>query len=138
MMMRGGIGLLLVVVALLAGNVAATIIPAEKEHVLPLDGTWRFRLEQGTTPATAPTSRPVEPFFNEDFHEGADWHDLAVPGNWESAGFSPATYDQPDAAVGQYRLRFDVPADWEGRGVKINFDGGQNAAEVWLNRQPAT
>ena len=43
----------LAVVALLAGNVtAATIIPAEKEHVISLNGTWRFRLEKGSAAAT--------------------------------------------------------------------------------------
>src|SRR5207248_6788245 len=112
----------LAVVALLAGNVtAATIIPAEKEHIVSLNGTWRFRLENAAAPTTAPanwmaknapaTSQPFEPFYQDDFREGGDWHDLAVPGNWEIAGYSPATYNQPDNAAGQYRLRFDVPAD---------------------------
>src|SRR5213078_1435475 len=82
------------------------------------------------------TSQPFEPFYQDDFREGGDWHDLSVPGNWEIAGYSPATYNQPDNAAGQYRLRFDVPADWEGRVVKINFDGVQNSAEVWLNGEP--
>ena len=34
------------------------------------------------------------------------------------------------------RLEFDVPADWKGRVVKLNFDGVQNGAEVYLNGQP--
>jgi hypothetical protein len=51
-------------------------------------------------------------------------------------GWSPATYHQPDNAIGLYRLELDVPADWKDRVVKLNFDGVQNGAEVYLNGQP--
>src|SRR4029434_9860304 len=65
-------------------------------------------------------------------------HDLAVPGNWEMAGHSPATYNQPDNASGFYRLRFNVPAEWKGRQVKLNFDGVQNGCEIWCNGKPVS
>jgi beta-galactosidase/beta-glucuronidase len=52
------------------------------------------------------------------------------------AGFSPATYYQPDNASGFYRKRFMVPEGWHGRLVKVNFDGVQNGAEIWLNGHP--
>jgi len=52
------------------------------------------------------------------------------------AGFSPATYNQPDNASGFYRLKFKVPANWKSRLVKINFDGVQNGCEIWCNGQP--
>ena len=59
-----------------------------------------------------------------------------MPGNWEMFGYSPATYNNPDNAIGMYRLQFDVPAEWKDRVVKINFDGVQNGAELYLNGQP--
>ena len=82
--------------------------------------------------------RQLEPFQTLKYHEDAAWKELNVPGNWEMAGFSPATYNQPDNAIGMYRLEFEVPADWKGRVVKLNFDGVQNAAEVYLTASRST
>ena len=125
----------------------AALIPAELEHVISLDGTWRFKLEQPGNvksphdplnvlpPITTPPT--VEPFYTLDYQEGAGWHDLTVPGNWEMAGYSPATYNQPDNASAFYRLWIDVPAAWKGRRVLVHFDGVQNGAEVFCNGQPA-
>jgi len=114
--------------------------------VVPLDGTWRFKLEQAPAPPRflGVSERPIpidypatpEPFYRTDYREDTNWHELSVPGNWEIAGFSPATYNQPDNASGLYRLRFEVPVRWKGRLVRINFDGVQNGCELWCNGQP--
>lgn len=137
----------LTALALLAGSLTAkTVIPSTPDDVKSLDGVWRFKLEQAggypepvkangkQLPVVLP--KKFEPFQSLDYREDASWKDLAVPGNWEMAGFSPATYNQPDNAIGLYRLTFEIPADWKGRIVKLNFDGVQNAAEVCLNGQP--
>ena len=126
--------------------VAASVIPSDQSFVRSLDGPWHFKLEQsGDEPEHGSIGggpRPVilpakpEPFQRLDYQEDGSWKRLAVPGNWEIAGFSAATYNQPDNAIGLYRLEFDVPAAWEGRIVKINFDGVQNGAEVYLNGAP--
>ena len=139
------LGILLMAVCL-AGHSFAAIVPADSDCVRSLDGTWRFKLEQPGADTSGPrklgarepitTPAAFEPFFALDYKEDASWHDLAVPGNWEMAGFSPATYDQPDNASGFYRKWFEVPKDWKGREVRINFDGVQNGAEVWLNGKP--
>lgn len=125
---------------------AGAVVPAERDHVVSLNGTWRFKLERAlpTSSAQSATGRvlPVdnpetfEPFYRPDYQESQDWHDLAVPGNWEMAGYSPATYNNPDNASGFYRLWFTVPAEWAGRQVKVHFDGVQNGAELWCNGQP--
>ena len=133
------------VVGLFVSVSFATVIPAQKDHVVSLDGMWRFKLEQakgkydqrgetGILPIDYP--QKIEPFYQSDYREDAKWHDLKVPGNWEMYGFSPATYNQPDNASGLYRLWIEVPKNWEGRLVKLNFDGVQNGAEFWLNGQP--
>ena len=129
-------------------RVNAALPPTEPAHLLSLDGTWRFKLEQPgdiTTPPTdfgriSPITTPAtfEPFYTPEYKEGAGWHDLAVPGNWEMAGYSPATYNQPDNASAFYRLWFKVPAAWKGRRVFVHFDGVQNGAEVFINGQPAS
>jgi beta-galactosidase len=121
----------------------ATPIPADAGCSISLDGTWRFKLEQclpdenkevGTRPIKTPTT--FDPFFALDYREDDAWHDFAVPGNWEMAGYSPATHVQPDNAIGQFRKVFKVPAGWAGRVVKINFDGVEDGAEIWLNGKP--
>lgn len=125
----------------------AAVIPADSKYVKSLDGTWRFKLEQSLTDADGRsknwnTREPVltpesfEPFYALDYKENSSWHDLAVPGNWEMAGYSPATYNEPDNSSGFYRKEFEVPASWKGRLVRINFDGVQNGAEIWLNGKP--
>ena len=118
----------------------AALIPAELEHVISLDGTWRFKLEQPgnvksphdplnvlppiTTPAT------FEPFYDPDYKDGAYMHDLTVPGNWEMAGYSPATYHQPDNASAFYCRWLAVPDAWHGRRVFVNFNGVRRGLRV--------
>ena len=126
---------------------AATPMPADSQYNVSLNGKWRFKLEQengkSKRPATYGEKYPIElpakfeAFYQTNYAEGGKWHDLNVPGNWEMAGYSPATYYQPDNASGFYRKKFVVPEAWRGRLVKVNFDGVQNGAEVWLNGQPA-
>ncbi len=130
----------------IAASVGAIIIPADTKYVQSLDGMWRFKLEQAlpdqgrseTWRAQQEVKAPAtfEPFYALDYKEDNDWHDMAVPSNWEMAGYSPATYNEPDNASGFYRKTFVVPAEWKGRLVKLNFDGVQCGAEVWLNGQP--
>jgi hypothetical protein len=125
---------------------ATSVIPSDEDFVRSLDGRWHFKLEQkGDEPEHGSIGggpRPIvlpahpEPFQGLDYKEDSSWKRLDVPGNWEIAGFSAATYNQPDNAIGLYRLEFDVPAGWEGRIVKVNFDGVQNGAEVYLNGAP--
>ena len=125
---------------------AAVPLPSESENAISLNGVWRFKLEQapapprflGTSGKPIPIDLPTnfESFYSIDYHEDSAWHELAVPGNWEMAGFSPATYNQPDNASGFYRVKFGVPAGWNGRQVKIHFDGVQNGCEVWCNGRP--
>ena len=144
MRVAGGLALALA----LAGGLrsSAEVIPTEPDHVQSLDGQWRFKLEQsggftaaarlGTHLSPVTTPATFEPFQQPDYQEGREWTNLAVPGNWEMAGLSPATYYQPDNASGFYRYQFTVPSSWQGRDVFLNFDGVQNGAEIWLNGKP--
>jgi beta-galactosidase len=124
----------------------AAVVPADSDYVKSLNGTWRFKLEHpggyavestnGDQPMSIAESIASEPARDPAYVEGKEWVDLKVPGNWEMAGLSTATYDQPDNASGCYRLWFDVPQSWTGRLVRLSFDGVQNAAEIWLNGKP--
>ncbi len=129
------------VVYLNAANPTA-VVPSESEHVISLDGTWRFYFERLSIywSGSAPNITIVDssqPFQRLDYVEGAGWTNLAVPGNWEMAGFSPCTYFGPDNTSGLYRRWFTVPASWQGRRVYLSLDGVQTSAQVWVNGQPA-
>src|SRR5579862_4667236 len=121
-------------IATAMANVAlGDVVPAEADHVVSLNGNWRFKLEKPQDPAHPENPAGIKPlsgtpttfeaFYGADYQEDGLWHDMAVPSNWEMAGFSPATYDQPDNASGFYRKWIDIPAEWNGRVVKVNFDG---------------
>ncbi|HZZ42944.1 MAG TPA: glycoside hydrolase family 2 TIM barrel-domain containing protein [Tepidisphaeraceae bacterium] len=143
--MIGRVGIAAVMLA--AGACSAyTLIPNQTEYVKDLDGQWRFKLEQkGAGPEWGGKGGGIkapilpakfEPFEKWDYREGPEWSEIKVPGNWEMQGFGLATYDQPDSPIGLYRLEFEVPKEWDGRQVKINFDGVQNGAEVYCNGKP--
>ncbi len=124
----------LILLAVASAATAAAIIPIDKSFAVSLNGTWRFRLEASEAMSTP----PYESFYSPDYGENTDWHDFEVPGNWEMAGFSPATYWNPDNASGQFRRTFKVPSSWKGRLVKIDFDGVQHGAEIWINGMPVS
>jgi beta-galactosidase len=73
-------------------------------------------------------------FTHPDFDDGG-WHDMAVPSNWEMAGYSHPTYNNPDDAAGLYRRWVDVPASFSGQQVLWHFDGVWDSAEIFINGQ---
>src|SRR5690348_5860468 len=133
--MNSGHWIVAMLVCFLAIKSSAIPIPTDKDHNVSLDGTWRFKLEQSKDQRpkgegwqnVVPIDYPkeFEPFYKTDYTEDSKWSDLKVPGNWEMAGFSPATYNEADNASGFYRVQFEVPKAWEGQLVKLNFDGVQ-------------
>lgn len=74
----------------------------------------------------------VRPAYNDQL-----WDPLAVPSNWELAGYSLPTYDAVDDTVGLYRRWVVVPAAFAGHRVYWHFDGALDGAEVWVNGQRA-
>ena len=98
--------------------------------------------ENGQTRVWAPPAPKVEPAetsatFAAVAFDDTKWDNLAVPSNWEMAGYSPPTYDAVDNTVGQYRRWVTVPAAWAGRKIYWHFDGALDGAEVFINGQKA-
>lgn len=62
---------------------------------------------------------------------------IPVPSNWQQHGFGQYQYGYdkgPRAAhTGTYRHRFAVPADWQGRTVRIVFDAAMTDTTVKVN-----
>ncbi len=73
--------------------------------VVSLNGTWQF------SPADGVAARPIE-----------------VPGEWAMQGF-----EVPAGGFAAYTRQFEVPADWEGKAVKLRFDAVHAVSEVLVN-----
>lgn len=67
---------------------------------------------------------------------------LPVPSQWEQHGFGDYDYGSVPSRDkhkedGRYQRRFTVPADWQGRRVRIVFDGVMTDTTVTLNGHSA-
>jgi beta-galactosidase len=114
-----------------------------------LNGRWRFRF------SPHPDARPKA--FFEPAYDDASWDTIPVPSNIEKHGYAPPLYvnigyawgwnGTGDAAgrslppfvphelnyVGSYRHRFLLPASWQGRRVRITFQGVSAGFYLWIN-----
>jgi hypothetical protein len=79
----------------------------DNARIVPLDGTWDFRL--GT---------------------GAAWSAIGVPGCWEAQGYSKWV-DGP----AEYRRAFMLPDEWVGSRIILEFDAVSYACTVRVNWQ---
>jgi beta-galactosidase len=127
----------------LAGNAPVSLdkLRPGNPAVLPMTGTWRFKLEHGASPAVAgvlppSTNAAADSFAFADTND-KDWKDIPVPANWEIEGFSRPTFqDRGNNAaddIGLYRRWVDVPKKFAGQQVLWHFDGVYDGAEVFVN-----
>ncbi|MCF0224366.1 MAG: DUF4981 domain-containing protein [Fibrobacter sp.] len=108
-----------------------------------LTGTWKFHH------VDAPAQRHGT-FFQDNF-DASGWDNIDVPSNWQQRGYDHPIYsnviypwnnsdwiDPPTAPtkfnpVGHYRREFTVPAAWDGKRIRLHFEGVESAYYVWLN-----
>ena len=113
--------------------------PGDSPYRLSLNGDWRFRW------VPRPSQRPTD--FFEPGYDASAWDVIPVPSNWEFEGYGHPVYrdefysfpanppyvPHDDNPVGSYRRTFEVPNDWGGREIFLNFDGVYSAFFVWVN-----
>ena len=108
--------------------------------IFPMTGTWRFKLDHGTSPAVEgklPADLAVPDFAMPEAAD-ADWKNILVPANWEIEGFSIPTYQERPVTshdIGLYRRLVTVPASFAGKTVLWHFDGAYDGAEIFVNGQ---
>jgi beta-galactosidase len=126
-----------------AGDVPVAVERLREDNpaVLPMTGTWRFKLAHGISPAVKgelPANAPLPPFAAVNADD-TGWKPIPVPANWEIEGFSIPTYQaragNPSVDIGLYRRWVDVPAAFAGQQVLWHFDGVYDGAEVFVNGQ---
>ncbi len=123
----------------------------ESSFARSLNGQWKFNW------VGRPELRPAD-FYKIDFDDSA-WKTIAVPSNWQMQGYDTPIYrnngytfqrDWPHVMseppkdwtaykdrdpVGSYRRTFEVPTNWSGRRIFLDFDGVDSAFYVWVNGQ---
>ena len=85
------------------------------EAVISLNGTWLFSMD------------PPEKHW-ENQVDLSTWADIQVPGECQMQGF-PIQHDKPYV----YKKVFEVPSDFEGKLVYLDFHGVYSHARVWVN-----
>src|SRR5689334_8434181 len=91
---------------------------ASTRSELDLSGVWQIAFDPGEV-------GDVQSWAKGHWPETSSVS-IQVPAVWNIAF--------PDAeGIGFYRKLFDLPADWNGKAIKLHFDGVSYRAEVWLN-----
>jgi len=93
----------------------AVIVAGSKQPVIKLDGVWKFTLN------------PPAEFWKNDV-DPRNWGDIQVPGECAMQGFAI----KHDTAY-PYKTKFLVPEDYDGKTVKLKFDGVYSYSRVWVN-----
>lgn len=82
-------------------------------------------------------------FFCTDGRNSGKWTTIPVPSCWELQGFGTYQYGMPFYGKanppgianeqGKYKYKFKLPKEWEGRTVRIVFDGVMTDVEAQIN-----
>jgi beta-galactosidase len=128
---------------------AKKILPENSTYWKSLDGDWKFNWVK------YPDERP-KGFYKPDF-DVSGWKSITVPSSWQTQGYDVPVYsnqaylfkrDWPHVMgeppkhftsyvnrnpIGSYRRDFEIPANWDGREVFINFDGVDSFFYLWIN-----
>lgn len=82
-------------------------------------------------------------FFCTDGRNSGKWTTIPVPSCWELQGFGTYQYGMPFYGKanppgianeqGKYKYKFKLPKEWEGRTVRIVFDGVMTDYEAQIN-----
>ncbi|MBQ9450189.1 MAG: DUF4981 domain-containing protein [Bacteroidales bacterium] len=112
------------------------------EWFLSLNGQWKF--------LWADDCRNLPDGFEVPGFDDASWASIAVPSNWEFQGYGIPIYINspfewsPDSGGkeptfpdivpgGLYRMKFTVPAAWQGRQIYIQLGGVKSGFMLYIN-----
>ena len=100
---------------------------------LPLTAGWRFKRQ--ASPGAA-----VEAEFigaEKPGYDDSAWETVHLPHTWDATFDNPFVVTGHFRGLGWYRRRFDVPEEWRGRRVHVEFKAVFQVAGVWVNGKPA-
>ncbi len=114
--------------ALLALFIMCEVSAASSDGV-SFNKDWRFY--------NAEVEGAEEALFND-----SEWREVNLPHDWAIEGPFSSEYNArcgglPFHGTGWYRKSFNVEKDWQGKVIRIAFDGAMNEAKVWINGELA-
>jgi beta-galactosidase len=96
---------------------------------MSLNAGWRFK-RQGTPGAG------VEPEFmgaERPGYKDSTWESVVVPHTWDATPDNPFCTSDHFRGLGWYRREVEVPAEWRGRRVWVEFKAAFQVADVYIN-----
>lgn len=80
-------------------------------------------------------------FFCSAGQNAGKWRKIQVPSCWELQGYGEYTYGRfykkeglkPSSETGRYRTRFTVPKAWDGKYLRLTFEGSMTDTQVWID-----
>ena len=94
---------------------------ASMREEMPLTGAWRYQ------PDADEKGEPGK-WFAPEFNDSA-WKAMQVPNNYSIDDLSLKSFYKPV----WFRRSFDAPASFEGKNLRLVFEGVDYFAKVWLN-----
>ncbi len=107
-------------VASLAG-VLASSSAAESRLKINIDPVWHFRLGE-------PSGQPFAAGYDD-----SKWDLVSLPHSHELFSANLAGFEEHGRTSGWYRRELQVPAEWLGRKLFLEFQGAMEATTVWVN-----
>ncbi|MBU4196453.1 MAG: DUF4982 domain-containing protein [Alphaproteobacteria bacterium] len=123
-------------------------------HAADIDKDFGFGRDQRTYAKTGGSeTSPIAEAAKAAFDDSA-WTDVQIPHDWAidlpydstprilapdqddpraAHGFHALGRDHPENSVGWYRRPLDIPADWAGRRIGLEFDGAFRQVVVFVN-----
>lgn len=118
---------------------AHQVTQTASSHFQLLNGQWQFKLYDRPELVDAA-------FITPDFSE--QWPAITVPSNWQCQGHDKPIYTNvkypfanqaphvPEAnPTGCYRTHFTLDEQWQGKQIRLGFEGVNSAFHVWVNGQ---
>ncbi|MDO3693341.1 glycoside hydrolase family 2 TIM barrel-domain containing protein [Wenyingzhuangia sp. chi5] len=111
--------------------------PHQEDNIQFLNGKWKFQY------ANKISERNLD-FFKSDFDD-SKWDEITVPGNWEMYGYGYPNYTNADypftpnppfiseSPVGSYITYFNLPKNWKGKEVFLQFGSVKSGYYLWIN-----
>ncbi|SPE62827.1 Glycoside hydrolase family 2 (fragment) [Verrucomicrobia bacterium] len=115
----------LVAFGLLAAASLASVAAAQSRLTININPAWRFHLgDPGGTP------------YGTEYDD-ATWDTISLPHSHELFSANLQGFQERGRTVGWYRRQLQVPADWKGKKLFLEFQGAMQATTLWINGQRA-
>src|SRR2546422_413987 len=94
-----------------------------------LNSGWVFKRQAAPGPAVEPEFVGAE----KPDYDDSSWTPVHLPHTWDATPDNPFATTDHFHGLGWYRRRLEIPAEWRGGRVMLEFSGVFQIADAWLN-----